>query len=139
MAAFNKFQDFVESLGLKEHNLNTDTLKIYLTNNAPDAAADADKADLAESVGAGNGYTSGGEDVTNVWSEAAGTGTCAGTDVTWTASGGTIGPFRYVVLYNDTHASDGLIGWWDYGSSITLNDGETFTVDFGASIFTIGA
>ena len=66
MAAFNKFQDFVESLGLEEHNLNTDVLKVYLTNNAPNAAADADMADLAE-IAAGNGYVAGGEDATGVW------------------------------------------------------------------------
>nr|NIV10979.1 hypothetical protein [Fodinibius sp.] len=45
----------------------------------------------------------------------------------------------FVVLYNDTHASDALIGWWDYGSAITLQDGETFTVDFGTEILTFGA
>ena len=136
MATFNKFQDFVEALGLGEHNLNTDTLKVYLSNTTPSASGDADKADLAE-ISAGNGYTAGGTDIVNVWAESAGTGSLTGTDITWTASGGTIGPFRYAVLYNDTHSTDGLIGWWDYGSSITLNDGEQFTVDFGATILTI--
>ena len=136
MASFNKFQDFVESLGLEEHNLNTDTLKVYLSNAAPSASADADKADLAE-ITAQNGYPAGGSDVQNVWSESGGTGTLAGTDVVFTAAGGSFGPFRYVVLYNDTHANDGLIGWWDYGSSISCASGETFTTDFGASILTI--
>lgn len=136
MAAFNKFQDFVERLGKGEFNLNTDTLKIYLSNTAPDAAADAVKADLAE-IAAGNGYTAGGEDTQNTYSEAAGTGSCVGTDVTWTASGGAIAQFRYVVLYDDTHASDALIGWWDYGSAVDLASGESFTTDFGATMFTI--
>jgi len=49
---------------------------------------------------------------------------------TWTAAGGSIGPFRYAVLYNDTAANDPLIAWWDYGTSITLGAGDTFAVDF---------
>lgn len=135
MASFNKFQDFVEALGLGEHNLNTDTLKVYLSNATPSASLDADKADLAEITNE-NGYTA-PVDIQNTWSESGGTGTMAATDVVITASGGTVGPFRYAVVYNDTHATDGLVCWWDYGSSITLQDGESFTVDFGASVFTI--
>jgi len=136
MATFFKFNQFVEDLGLGVHNLDTNTLKVYLTNAAPSASLDLVKADLAEIAG-GNGYTAGGHDATGVWTESAGTATLAGTDITITASGGTIGPFRYAVLYNDTSASDSLIGAWDYGSSITLNDGESFTIDFGASILTL--
>ena len=138
MAAFNKFQQFVEDLGLKKHDLNADTLKIYLSNAVPSASLDAVKADLAE-ISAGNGYTAGGEDTLNTYTESAGTGSCVGTDVTWTASGGSIGPFQYVVLYNDTQTvpADPLIGWWDYGSALTLNAGESFTTDFGTSMFTV--
>ena len=136
MATYNKFQGFVGYLGLAALNLNADTLKVYFTNAAPSASADDVKADLAE-ISAGNGYTAGGEDVTNTYSETTGTGTLAGTDVTVTASGGSIGPFQYVLLYDDTHASDVLVAWWDYGSAVTLADTETFTVDFGASIATI--
>ena len=138
MAAFNKFETFVGDLGLKVHDLNADLLKIYLSNALPSVSADVVKADVAE-ITAGNGYTAGGDDTQITYSEAAGTGSCVGVDVVVTASGGTIGPFRYVVLYNDTPASplDPLIGWWDYGSSITLQDGETFTTDFGASMFTL--
>lgn len=137
MASFNKFQDFIRAVCEKEHDLSTagDTLKVYLTNAAPSAADDAIKTDLAEITNE-NGYAA-PVDVENTGSESAGTYTVACTDKTITASGGTVGPFRYVVLYNDTHASDGLIGWWDYGSSITLQDGETFTVDFGATTFTL--
>lgn len=140
MAAFNKFQNFVEDLGKGVHQLHAagHTLKVYLTNTAPNAATHAVKADLAE-IAAGNGYTAGGEDAQNDYTESAGTGTCTGVDITWTASGGTIGPFRYAVLYNDTPTSpaDPLVGWWDYGSALTLNAGESFTVDFGASLFTV--
>ena len=129
-----KFQDFIEALGLGEHNLNTDVLKVYLTNATPSVSGDADKADLAE-ITAENGYPSGGTDIQNVWSEAAGTGTLAGTDVVFTATAGGFGPFRYAVIYNDTHATDGLVCYWDYGSSISVAENETVTVDFGASIF----
>jgi hypothetical protein len=139
MASFNKFQQFVEDLGDGVHQLKSTghTLNVYLSNATPDAAADAVKTDLAE-ISTGNGYT-GPEDTQNDASESGGTLTVTGTDVVITASGGTIGPFRYVVLYNDTPTSpaDPLIGWWDYGSSITLQDQESFTIDFGASMFTI--
>ncbi len=130
MAAYNKFQDFVERLLLAVHNFDAvgHVFKIFLTNEAP-LAADTVKADMVE-ITAGFGYTAGGTDVQNTLAEAAGTATVTGTKVVWTAAGGSIGPFRYVVLYNDTDASDRLVGWWDYGSAITLLDGETFTVKF---------
>lgn len=136
MATFNKFECFVGDVGLKVHNLNTDTLKVYLSNAAPSVSADTVKTDIAE-ISEENGYTAGGEDSTNTYSEASGVGTLAGTDIVWTASGGTIGPFQYAVLYNSTAGTSPLIGWWDYGSAVTLAIGETFTVDFGASILTL--
>lgn len=135
MASFNKFQDFVEALGKGEHDLDGDTFKVYLSNTAPSAADDADKADLAEITNE-NGYTE-PVDIQNAYSESGGTGTMTAVDVEITASGGTVGPFRYAVIYNDDHTSDGLFGWYDYGSSITLSAGETFTIDFGASLMTI--
>lgn len=137
MAAFVKYQDFVEQLGLKAHQLHTDVLRVALTNTAPNVATHAALADITE-LGTAGGYTAGGEDTQNTYTEAAGTGSCVGVDVVWTASGSGFGPFRYVVLYNDTHATNGLIGYWDYGSSISLTVvGETFTVDFGATMFTL--
>lgn len=135
-SAYSKFEGFVGYLGLGAVNLNTDVLKVYLTNATPSASADDVKGDLAEFAG-GTGYTAGGTDVQNTYSESGGVGTLAGTDVVWTAGAADWAAFRYVPLYDDTHASDILIGWWDYGSSITPGNGETFTVDFGASIFTI--
>ncbi len=124
MAAFNKFNDFVEQLGLAAHNLNTNTLNIYLSNTVPSASADAVKTDLAEITNQ-NGYTA-PVDTQNTWAESSGTATLTGTAITITATGA-VGPFQYVVLYNDTNASDALIGWWDYGSAISLANGETFT------------
>lgn len=137
MAAYNKFEGWVGYLGLGAVNCNTDTFKLYLTNATPSASADDVKADLAE-ISAGNGYTAGGIDMQNTYAEVAGVGTCSVVDEVWTASGGSIGPFRYAVAYDDTHASDVLIAWWDYGSSITLLDTETFTVDHaGNTLFTL--
>jgi hypothetical protein len=131
MATYNKFQAFVEALAEKVHNLGSDTLKVYLSNATPDAATDAVKADLAE-ISAGNGYTAGGNTAAQTSSSQTG-GTyklVLADPATWTATGGTIGPFRYAVLYNDTTASKNLIAWWDYGTSITLSAGDTFAVDF---------
>lgn len=135
MASFVKYECFSETLAEKAHNLDTDVLKVALTNTAPNAATHTTLASITE-LGAGNGYTAGGEDTQNATSRSGGTTSVTGVDVVWTASGGTIGPFRYVVLYNDT-TSDNLIGYWDYGSSVTLQIGETFTTDFGSSMFTI--
>lgn len=138
MATFNKFQQFAEDLANKVHDLRAagDTLKIYLTNNTPSASADAVKADLV-GITEQNGYAA--ADIQNDYTETGGVGTLTGVDVTWTASGGSFGPFQYVVLYNDTPTSpaDPLIGWWDYGSAITVLTGETFTANFGASVLTI--
>lgn len=138
MASFVKFEVFTENLAEKVHDLDLDTLKVLLSNTAPNAATNTVKADITE-ISAGNGYTAGGTDVQNATSRSGGTTSITGVDVVWTASGGSIGNFRYVVLYNDTPTSpaDPLIGYWDYGSSITLAAGETFTVDFGSSIFTL--
>jgi hypothetical protein len=137
MATFNKFEAFSEHLAEQVHKLDTHTLKIYLSNTAPNAATHAVKADLTE-ISGGNGYTAGGADTQNNTSRSGGTTSVTGVDVVWTATGA-VGPFRYVVLYNDdpTSPADPLIGWWDYGSSISLANGETFTTDFGSSMFTI--
>lgn len=138
MAAFVKFQQFVQNIGRGVHNLETGSIKVYLSNDAPVVATDAVKADVTE-ISSGNGYTAGGNDINATYSQTAGVATLAGTDQVFTAAGGTIGPFRYAVLYDDTPTSpaDPLICYWDYGSAITLADGETFTVDFGASVFTL--
>lgn len=131
MASYNKHQSFVEHLAEKVHNLGSDTLKVLLTNTAP-TATNSVKADLTE-ISAGNGYTAGGTAATiSSSAQTSGTYKLVVADVVFTASGGSIGPFRYAEFYNDTPTSpaDPLIGYWDYGSSITLADGEFFTVDF---------
>lgn len=137
MASFTKFEAFVEGLAKKEHNLHTDTIKAYLTNTAPNVATMTNKADLTGELSTANGYTAGGEDTTNAVSRSGGTVSVTGADITWTSSGAGFGPFRYVVLYNDTHASDALVGYYDYTSSITPANGETFTVDMTTTWFTL--
>lgn len=137
MAAYNKFNVFVEHLANKIHDLfgttpgtDCDTCKVFLTDEAP-LATDTVKADMVE-ITAQNGYTAGGNAITNNGTRATGTLTFDGLSGGWTASGGPIGPFRYVVLYNDTPTSpaDPVIAWWDRGASLTLQDGETFNYKF---------
>ncbi|MEM1938174.1 MAG: hypothetical protein QXH14_08430 [Candidatus Caldarchaeum sp.] len=147
--AYNKFQVFVEHLANKVHDLfgsgaNADTLKVYLSNTAPDAATHQVKADLAE-ITAGNGYPAGGVALPNQsGTRSGGTFSLTADQITITASGGSIGPFRYFVLYNDTPTSpaDPLIAWWDYGSALTLQDGDSITLRFngqqtGGTVMTI--
>jgi hypothetical protein len=134
MASFNKFNSFVEHLAEGKMNLESDSLTIALTDSAP-TAADSVFADLTE-ISAGNGYTAGGEAVTVTSSgQSSGTYKLVLDDATVTASGGAIGPFRYFVLVDTTPTSPDkpLIGWWDYGASLTLADGESVTVDFSAA------
>lgn len=129
----NLFEDFKEQWGKGVHQFNTGghTLKIYLTNNTPSASLDAVKTDLV-GITEENGYAP--TDIQNDYTEIGGVGTLTGVDVTFTASGGSFGPFRYAVLYNDTASNDELIGWYDYGSEVTCTDGQSFKVDFGEKI-----
>lgn len=149
MAAYNKFNAFVEYLCDKIIDVfgspPGDTFKIMLVNSPAPVATNSVKADLTE-IAAGNGYTAGGAALVSPTStRATGTVTFASDQVVFTASGGSIGPFRYVVLYDDTPAVapvDPLVAWWDHGSGVTLADTETFTVKFNnlataGTIFTL--
>lgn len=128
MAAYNKFHAFIEDVFEKVHDLQNDTLKVMLTNVAP-VAGNSVKGDLVE-IAAGNGYSAGGLVVAQASSvQTGGTYKLVIADPTFTAAGGSIGPFQYAVLYNDTTADDRLIAWWDYGTSITITNGNSFTVD----------
>jgi len=126
MATFTKFQPFVEKLAEKAHNLGSDQLVVALTNSAP-VATNGVLADITEIT-----YTncSSRNITTSSSAQTSGTYKLVLTDLVLTASGGTVGPFRYVVIYNDTATNNELIGYYDYGSSITLNSGETLTIDF---------
>lgn len=130
MASYNKFNQFTKDLIDGVHDFDAHTFKVMLTNTAP-VNTNTVKANLTE-ISAGNGYTAGGTATTISTSTSSGTAKVTGTDVVFTAAGGSIGPLRYAVLYNDspTSPADPLIGWWDYASSITLADTETLTIDF---------
>ncbi len=132
MASFNKFNSFVEALAEKVHNLQSDVLKVMLSNSAP-TAANALKTDITE-ITAGNGYIAGGTQATQASSaQTAGTYKLVLNDVTFTAVGGSLPAFRYAVLYNDTATNKELVGWWDYGSAVSITNGNSFTVDFDAT------
>jgi len=115
------------------HDFDAHTFKVALTNSAP-VNTNTVLANITQ-ISNGNGYTTGGTATSMSTSTSSGTAKVTGTDVVFTASGGSVGPFRYAVLYNDTPSSpaDPLMAWWDYGSSVTLADTETFTVDFDAT------
>ena len=140
MATYTKFNQFVEDLCKKVHNVDADTLKVMLTNTLP-LATNAIKSDIAE-ISAGFGYTAGGATlVFSSGAQTAGTFKLIVADATFTGSGGSIGPFRYAVMYNDTPSSPlkPLIAWWDYGTSITVTNGNSFTVDLDqvGGVFTL--
>ncbi|MBA2347475.1 MAG: hypothetical protein H0V81_04200 [Solirubrobacterales bacterium] len=129
MATFNKFDAFVENLAEGVHNLQTGAITVALTAaaNAP-VATNTVLANLTQVA-----YTNLSARVVTITSSAQASGTykLIGTDLVLTATGA-VATFRYVVLYNDTPTSpaDPLIGWYDYGSDVTLANGETFTIDF---------
>jgi len=132
MTSLTLFYSFTEDLAEKVHNLGADTLKMCLTNTAP-SLSNTGFADITE-IAAGNGYTAGGATVTvSSSAQTAGIYKLILADVTVTAAGGSIGPFRYVVLYNDTSTGDRLIGYADYGVSYTIADTQSFQIDFDAS------
>lgn len=140
MVAYNKFSQFTKDLIDGVHDFDAHTFKVMLTNIAP-IAGNTVKANLTE-ISAGFGYTAGGATTTAATSTAAGVAKVMFSDVVFSASGGSIGPFRYVVVYNDTPTSPAypLIAWFDYGASITTLTTESFTVDFDgtAGLLTIG-
>lgn len=134
-SSLTKFHDFVEQLGKGVHNFSSHTFKVALTNTAPTASSNTSLADITQ-VSSTGGYSAGGYTLDSVtWSETSGTAKLVIADEVISASGGAVGPFRYVVLYNDsaTSPADALIGYYDYGSSITLADGESLTIDFDGS------
>lgn len=131
MATYNKFNAWAETM-VEAANLASDQFVIALTDSAP-SATNSVLADITQIS-----YTnlSSRNITTTSASQTGGTFTLVLADLVMTASG-SVGPFRYVVLYDDTVAGDPLVGWWDYGSSITMANSETFTVDFTGAAITL--
>jgi len=129
MATFTKINSFVEFLAEKRINLGSDQLVIALTNTAHTSTWD-ELADLTQVA-----YTNlSSRNITTTSSaQTAGTYKLTLTDLVLTSSGGTTGPFQYIYVYDDTATNDDLIAYYDYGSAITLQDGDTFTINFDDS------
>jgi len=135
MATYNKFQCFVEDICEKKHNLGSDTLKVALSSatNAPSASLDKKLADITTIASPAVDNTT--LSVTSS-SQTNGTYTLVLEDKLLTATGD-VGPFQYVIIYNDDATNDELIAWYDYGSEITLHANDTFKLDFGTELFSL--
>lgn len=136
MATFTKVNDFVEDVGNGVHNLSSDQLVVALSNTAPASETSDPTADgngvLANITEIAYTNLSGASprNLSSSYTLSAGTATLSITDLTLTASGGDVGPFQYVYVYNDTATNDELLGVHDRGSSTTILDGEDLTLDF---------
>lgn len=128
MATYNKFNSFVEKLAEKVFNLQSDTLKIALTNTAPTSAG-VQLSDITEIA-----YTniSARTLTVSASSQTSGTYKLVLDDLTLTATG-TVPTFRYIVIYDDTATNDELIGWYDYGSAIDMITNDTLLLNFDGS------
>jgi hypothetical protein len=126
MAVFNKFDSFVEAVAEKLHDLGADQLVIALSNVAP-IATNTQLSNITQVT-----YTNlSTRNLTRTSSsQTSGLYKLIIADITLTSTGGSTGPFRYITIYNDTSTNDLLIGWYDYGTSLTLNSGESLAVDF---------
>jgi hypothetical protein len=141
MASYVKYETAIEKLCNKLVDAfgTTDTWKAVIHTDTPVVATDSSLSDLTE-ISNANGYTTGGNDITFNSTRSGGTVTATATDVVWTASGGNLGSStsgRYVSIYDDTATGNDLWNYWDYGTTFTVADGETFTLDFGANLWTM--
>jgi len=133
VATYNKFQSFVEAVNEKKHDFSADTLKVFLTNSSP-SATNTQLSNITEID-----YTDCSSRTLTISSssQTSGTYSLKIDDLVLTSSG-TVGPFRYVGIYNDTSTNDLLICWFDHGSNVTMTNGSTYTIDFSTSgLFTL--
>jgi hypothetical protein len=149
MAVFNKFNIWVQNAGDGIYDLNADSIYLMLTDTVPNVgdtvynhtAAQVQSVSNAAEIAGGNGYTQGGAIISSTaYSQSSGLATLTGTGPTWTASGGSIATFRYFVAYDltaGTVTTRPLLGWWDYGSALTITSGNTITATFSSGILTL--
>lgn len=131
-ASYTKCTAAIEPL-LEQINVGSDSWKIALSS-----ASAVGKTSFSAGVDdliTGNGYTAGGNSCTVATaSQTAGTYTFTlNNPAVWTASGA-VGPFQYAILWNTTNSIP--VAQWDYGSSISLASGDTFTFTFSGNVFT---
>jgi hypothetical protein len=136
MATFVKYEHFIEALVNEEVDVfgTTDTFRAVIHSDAPVVATDDELVDLTQITG--TGYTAGGEDIQNDGTRSGGTVTMTAVDVVWTATAADWVAGRYVSIHDDTATGDVLMNSYDYGGNFTVGNGETFTLDFGASLAT---
>jgi hypothetical protein len=136
MASAVKYETFVEDMANKLHDLfgTNDTVLAIIHTDAPVPSTDTAVGNLTQITG--TGYAA--ADIQNAGTRSGGTVTVTGVDYTWTATAADwTSTARYVSIYNDTSVTDRLILSWDYGATFAVGNGETFTLDFGASVFTL--
>lgn len=125
MASFVKINSFVENVAEGKINLGGTGLTLALTNTAHTAAWD----ELADLTQVSYTYLSARVLTVSASSQTSGTYKLVIDDITLTATG-TVGPFRYIYIYDDASTGDKLIGYYDYGSSITMENGDTLLINF---------
>lgn len=136
MATAVKYESFIQFLVNEEIDVfgTTDTFRGAICSDAPVAGTDDELADRTQVTG--TGYTAGGEDIQNDATRTAGTVTMTAVDTVWTGGAGGFTAGRYIPLHDDTSTTDKLMQDYDYGSNFTVASGETFTINFGASVAT---
>lgn len=125
---FNFFDSYSEGLARGAFDFGAGGLRVYFTDTAPDAASDEEEGDLA-GISAGNGYP-GPLNPNSSVSRSGPVTSVSGSTVSFTADGGSVGPFRYAVFMDTSGAGNPLVGWWDYEDSVTVQNGESFAVEF---------
>ena len=143
MASYVKYESGIENIANKIIDAfgNNDTWLAVIHTDAPVVATDTALSNLTQISGT-NGYTTDGTTISYNSTRSGGTITATGSDVTWTASGGNLGgstTCRYVSIYDTTPTSpaDPLVCYYDYSTTFTVADTETFMLDFGASFYTM--